>query len=82
LTTGERVNVNSDDPAAAARQVGLAAQSDSCDQFLRSISSVWSELQTADSALNSEVTALQRAITLGVEVQSISQQMLGITNLS
>lgn len=99
LTTGKRVNVASDDPAAAARQVGLASQSDGCDQFLRSISSVSSELQTADSALNSGVTALQRAITLGIEgangtisqqdrsalaseVQSISQQMLGIANLS
>lgn len=99
LTTGRRVNVASDDPSAAARQVGLTAQADSCDQFLRSISSVSSELQTADSALNSGVTAMQQAITLGVEgangtmsqqdraalaneVQSISQQMLGISNLS
>jgi flagellar hook-associated protein 3 FlgL len=99
LTTGRRVNVASDDPAAAARQVGLAAQADSCDQFLRSISSVSSELQTADSALSSAVTALQRAVTLGVEgangtlsqqdrgalateVQSISQQVLGIANLA
>ena len=58
-----------------------------------------SELQTADSALSSGVTALQHAISLGVEgangtmsqqdlaalanqVQSISQQMLGIANLS
>ncbi len=99
LTSGRRVNVASDDPSAAAMQVGLAAQSDGCDQFLRSISSVSSELQTADSALSSGVTALQQAITLGVEgangtmsqqdlaaladeVQSISQQMLGIANLS
>ncbi len=99
LSTGRRVNVASDDPSAAASQVGLAAQSDSCDQFLRSISSVSSELQTADSALSSGVTALQHAISLGVEgangtmsqqdlaalanqVQSISQQMLGIANLS
>ena len=66
--------------------------------ILRSISSVSSELQTADSALSSGVTALQHAISLGVEgangtmsqqdlaalanqVQSISQQMLGIANL-
>ena len=34
LSTGRRVNVASDDPSAAASQVGLAAQSDSCDQFL------------------------------------------------
>ena len=99
LTTGKRVNVASDDPAAAARQVGLATRSESCDQFLRSISSVTAELQTADSGLNSGVTALQQAISLGVEgangtlsqqdraalaseVQSISQQLLGIANLS
>lgn len=99
MTTGKRVNVASDDPAAAAREVAISSQSGDCDQFLRSISSISSELQTADSALNSGVTALQRAITLGVEgangtmsqqdraalaseVQSISQQMLSIANLS
>ena len=86
-------------PRRRPARLDLAAQSDSCDQFLRSISSVSSELQTADSALSSGATALQRAITLGVEgangtmsqqdlaaaaseVQSISQQMLGIANLS
>jgi DNA-binding response OmpR family regulator len=35
--------------------------------YLRSISSIYSELQTADSSLNSAVTSLQRAITLGTE---------------
>ena len=99
LTTGKRVNVASDDPSAAAREVAISSQSGDCDQFLRSIASISSELQTADSALNSGVTALQQAISLGVEgangtmsqqdraalaseVQSISQQMLGIANLS
>jgi len=99
LTTGKRVNVASDDPSAAAREVAISSQSGDCDQFLRSIASISSELQTADSALNSGVTALQRAISLGVEgangtmsqqdraalaseVQSISQQMLSIANLS
>ena len=60
-------NVASDDPAAAAMQVQTADQTVAGDQFLRSISSVTGELQTADSALSSCVTALQRAITLGVE---------------
>jgi flagellar hook-associated protein 3 FlgL len=99
MTTGKRVNVDSDDPSAAAREVDIASQSDACDQFLRSISSISSELQTADSALNSAVTALQRAITLGTEgangtmsqqdrdalaseVQSISQQVMSVANLS
>jgi flagellar hook-associated protein 3 FlgL len=35
--------------------------------YQRSISSVYSELQTADSSLSSAVTCLQRAITLGTE---------------
>jgi len=99
LTTGRRVNVASDDPSAAARQVELSSQSDACDQFLRSISGISTELQTADSSLSSAVTALQRAITLGTEgangtmsqddrnvlaseVQSISQQVLSVANLT
>jgi len=67
MTTGKRVNVASDDPAAAAVQVATASRLSNCDQFLRSISSVSGELQTADAALNSCVTALQRAISLGVQ---------------
>jgi flagellar hook-associated protein 3 FlgL len=76
MTTGRRVNVASDDPAAAAMQVQTANQLSAGDQFLRSISSVAGELQTADSALSSCVTALQRAITLGVEGANgtVSQQ--------
>ena len=77
VTTGRRVNVASDDPAAAAVETGIAAQSDGCDQFLRSISSVSSELQTADSALNSAVTSLQRALSLGVEEPTAPCQRTG-----
>lgn len=99
MTTGRRVNQASDDPAAAAMEVSISAQSSDCDQFERSISSVSSELQTADSALNSGITLLNRAITLGVQgangtmsdqdraalsnqIQAISQQILGIANLT
>jgi len=67
MSTGKRVNQASDDPAAAAMEVDIAAQMDGCDQYLRSIGSLSSELQTTDSSLNSVVTALQRAITLGTE---------------
>ncbi len=89
LTTGRRVNVASDDPAAAALEVNIAGQMDSCDQYLQSISSLQSELQTADSSLNSAVTALQSAISLGVEGANgtlsqqdratLAQQVSGIT---
>ena len=52
LTTGRRVNVASDDPSAAAMEVNIAYRMDSDDQFTRSMSSISSELQTADSSLN------------------------------
>ncbi|HLI63836.1 MAG TPA: flagellar hook-associated protein FlgL [Terriglobales bacterium] len=67
LTTGRRVNQASDDPAAAAQEVSISSQLNACDQYTRSISSITSELQTADSSLNSAVTALQQAISLGTE---------------
>jgi flagellar hook-associated protein 3 FlgL len=67
MASGRRVNVPSDDPAAAAVLVVNHAQSASTDQFLRSIASVRLQLQTADSTLNSVVLALQRAISLGTE---------------
>lgn len=67
ISTGQRVNLPSDDPAAAATLVRNAGQTATADQFLRSITSVQGEFQDADSALSSVVTVLQRAITLGVE---------------
>jgi flagellar hook-associated protein 3 FlgL len=67
ISTGQRVNVPSDDPAGAASLVRNAGQTATADQFLRSITSVQGEFQDADSALSSVVTILQRAITLGVE---------------
>jgi flagellar hook-associated protein 3 FlgL len=44
-----------------------AGQTSEADQFLRSIGSVQGEIQNADSTLNSVITTLQRAISLGVE---------------
>ena len=67
LATGSRVNKPSDDPAGAAQMVSNSAQSSQADTFLRSIASLNGLLQTADSTLSSVVTALQRAISLGIE---------------
>jgi flagellar hook-associated protein 3 FlgL len=67
ISSGQRVSAPSDDPAAAAMLVRNAGQTAAADQFLRSITSVQGEIQNADSALNSVVTTLQRAISLGVE---------------
>ena len=67
LATGSRINNPSDDPAGAALMISNRDQSSQADTFLRSITSVNGLLQTADSTLSSVVTALQRAMTLGVE---------------
>jgi flagellar hook-associated protein 3 FlgL len=67
LATGSRINKPSDDPAGAAQIVSNNAQSSQADSFLRSITSITGLLQTADSTLSSVVTALQRAISLGVQ---------------
>lgn len=67
VASGQSVNLPSDDPAAAAGLVRNAEQSSEADQFLRSVASISGEMQNADSALNSVVTALQRAISLGVQ---------------
>jgi flagellar hook-associated protein 3 FlgL len=67
LSTGLSVNSPSDDPAAAAILTQNAAQTSVVDQYQRSIGSIQGEMQDADSALNSVITALQQAITLGTE---------------
>jgi flagellar hook-associated protein 3 FlgL len=67
IASGQSVNVPSDNPAAAAVLVQNADQTSQADQFERSIGSIQGEMQDADSALNSVTTALQQAITLGVE---------------
>jgi flagellar hook-associated protein 3 FlgL len=82
LTSGRRVNQASDDPAAAAQEVNISSQINGYDQYTRSISSISSELQTADSSLNSAVTALQDRNTIAQQVQDVSQLVLGVANLS
>ena len=67
ITTGRRVNKPSDDPTAAAVLVQNQDRSDETEQFLKSLSNMRGQLQTADSTLNSMVLAIQRAITIGVE---------------
>ena len=65
--SGQSVNVPSDNPANSAMLVRNGRQTAEADQFLRSINSITGEMQTADSTLNSVITILQRAISLGVE---------------
>ena len=66
MSSGKRVNVPSDDAAAAAANVIQDARASQDDQFLHSIASLEQYLNTADSTLSSVVTSLTRAVTLGV----------------
>ena len=65
LSTSKRVNQPSDDPAASADMVRSLAASASIDQYTSNVSSLHSQMQTADSALSLVVTSLNQAITLG-----------------
>jgi flagellar hook-associated protein 3 FlgL len=67
IASGETINTPSDNPAGAAMLVRNAGQTAEADQFLRSAGGLATEMQNADSALNSVVTSLRRAISLGIE---------------
>ncbi len=90
LATGLRVNVPSDDPAAAAADLVNNASLGTDDQFIQNIDSVQQTMTSADSTLSSAITQLTQAISLGVEGgdgtlsdsdrQAIAQQVSGIQN--
>jgi flagellar hook-associated protein 3 len=72
VSTGLRVNQPSDDPAASANMVRSLAASASVDQYTSNVSTLLPQMQTADSAITSIVTALNSAITLGTSGASSS----------
>jgi len=88
LATGKRVNVPSDDPAAAAADVQNQALQGQTDQYLKNTSNLEGLFQTADATLSSVVTALNQAISLGTQgangglsasnLQAITQQVQSI----
>jgi flagellar hook-associated protein 3 FlgL len=88
LATGKRVNMPSDDPAAAAADVQNQAFQGQTDQYLKNTTSLEAMFQTADSTLSSVVSSLNQAISLGVQgangtlssadMQAIAQQVQGI----
>ncbi|MFI5102183.1 MAG: flagellar hook-associated protein FlgL [Terriglobales bacterium] len=67
ISTGRSVNEPSDNPTAAALLVENNDQATFNSGYLQSLDSVQGQLSTADSTLSSVTTALQRAISLGVE---------------
>jgi flagellar hook-associated protein 3 FlgL len=88
LSTGQKVNQPSDNPAAVAGYIVNNAQASVVSAYQGNISSLQETLQVADSTLNSVVTALTQAISLGVEgpnsamnqtdLNAIAQQVNGI----
>ena len=67
LSTGRKVNQPSDDPAAVAGLIVNNAQASAVSTYLSNISSLQGTMQVADSTLNSVITALSQAISLGVQ---------------
>jgi len=67
LATGSKINKPSDDPAGVAQIIKINDLSSQVDSFQRSISNISGQFSTADSTFSSVVTALQRALSLGVE---------------
>jgi flagellar hook-associated protein 3 FlgL len=67
ISTGKSVNIPSDNPVAAGLLVENNDETTFNSGYLQSIGSVQGQLSTADSTLSSATSALQQAITLGVE---------------
>jgi flagellar hook-associated protein 3 len=65
VSTGLRVNQPSDDPSASANLVVSLAASANVDRYTTNASTVLTQMQSADSAVSSVVTALNSALTLG-----------------
>lgn len=88
MSSGKRINNLSDDPAAVAQLILNEGQSSDVDQYLANVTTVQNSMQVADSTLNSVVTSLSQAISLGIEgsngtlsasdQQSIATQVSGI----
>ncbi|HXE31830.1 MAG TPA: flagellar hook-associated protein FlgL [Terriglobales bacterium] len=82
LETQRRVNVPSDDPAAAALYSDNLAANSQVTQYLQNINSLNGNLQVGDAALGSAVSLITRAVTLGVSgssgtLSATDQQALG-----
>ncbi len=67
VSTGQKVNLPSDNPAASAADLQIQAQSANLDQYTTNSESALSQAQLGDSVLTSVVSSLNQAITLGTE---------------
>lgn len=67
ISTGRRVAVPSDDPSAFVGDIQNQAAQSRTDQYLQNTATLENLFQTADSALSSVVSSLNRAISLGTQ---------------
>jgi flagellar hook-associated protein 3 FlgL len=67
LSTNLSVNEPSDNPTAAAQDIGYVAAVSDAAQYEQNVSSTQTMMQSATSALSSVVTSLNSAISQGVE---------------
>ena len=67
VSTGQRVNLPGDDPAAAAAIVGNLARSANDDQYTTNANAALGATQTADSVLTSVTALLTKAVSIGTE---------------
>ena len=70
LTTGLRINTVSDDPSQVPALLQTRAQIDNATQIDSNLGRVKNEVDTAEGALQSAVTLVERARTLGTQGQS------------
>jgi flagellar hook-associated protein 3 FlgL len=83
ISTGKSVNVPSDNPVAAALLVENNDQATFTSGYLQSVSVVQDQLATASSTLGSITSALQQALSLGVEAAGgtlAASDLAGIAN--
>jgi len=66
ISSGMRIQVASDDPAAMAQWIQNRSRAARNDEFQHSVTALKGLLQTGDSTLNSVVLGLERAVSLGV----------------
>lgn len=67
VSTGQRVNQPSDNPAASSAYIQLQSQAANIDQYTSNSGSALSQAQISDSILTSVVSLLNQTITLGTE---------------
>lgn len=66
LSSGKKIEVPSDNPAGLAALVTVQTADASATQYLSTLKVVRSQMQAADSSLNSVMIAVERALSLGV----------------